>query len=190
MDRREVEKRAIEDFGVKKISDNEYLVPECTVITGGTDIELILDECYKTRAKDVLNSEVINRVRNLAVKPDGTILISLNKKLWLGIPELLYSLSEYLNGTIKGKMVAEGEYRRKIKEALIRYNSFSDEKKQLLPTYVSKYCPTLFDEETQKFKINSEKELTELLNGMNQRYYTTEIDEEKRLANSVTVVEN
>ena len=80
--------------------------------------------------------------------------------------------------------------RRKIKEALIRYNSFSDEKKQLLPTYVSKYCPTLFDEETQKFNINSEKELTELLNGMNQRYYTTEIDEEKRLANSVTVVEN
>lgn len=78
--------------------------------------------------------------------------------------------------------------RRKIKEALIRYNSFSDEKKQLLPNYISKYCPTLFDEETRKFNINSEKELTELLNGMNQRYYTTEIDEEKRLANSITVV--
>lgn len=78
--------------------------------------------------------------------------------------------------------------RRKIKEALIRYNSFSDEKKQLLPNYISKYCPTLFDEETWKFNINSEKELTELLNGMNQRYYTTEIDEEKRLANSITVV--
>lgn len=80
--------------------------------------------------------------------------------------------------------------RRKIKEALARYNTFSDERKQKLPTYVSKYCPALFDEGTQKFKINSEKELTELLNGMNQRYYTTEIDEEKRLANSVTVVEN
>lgn len=38
------------------------------------------------------------------------------------------------------------------------------------------------------FNINSEKELTELLNGMNQRYYTTEIDGEKRIANSVTVV--
>ena len=73
---------------------------------------------------------------------------------------------------------------------MARYNSFSDKRKQKLPTYVSKYCPSLFDEETQKFKINSEKELTELLNGMNQRYYTTEIDEEKRLANSVIVVEN
>lgn len=34
----------------------------------------------------------------------------------------------------------------------------------------------------------SEKELTELLNGMNERYYTTEIDGEKRIANFVTVV--
>ena len=33
-----------------------------------------------------------------------------------------------------------------------------------------------------------EKELTELLNGMNERYYTTEIDGEKRIANFVTVV--
>ena len=78
--------------------------------------------------------------------------------------------------------------RRKIKEALAKYNSFSDERKQKLPSYLSKYCPTLFDEITRRFKINSEKELTELLNGMNQRYYTTEIDEEKRLANSITVV--
>ena len=34
----------------------------------------------------------------------------------------------------------------------------------------------------------SEKELTELLNDMNERYYTTEIDGEKRIANFVTVV--
>lgn len=34
----------------------------------------------------------------------------------------------------------------------------------------------------------SEKELTELLNGMNERYYTTEIDGEKKIANFVTVV--
>ena len=34
----------------------------------------------------------------------------------------------------------------------------------------------------------SEKELTELRNDMNQRYFTTEIDGEKRIANFVTVV--
>lgn len=42
--------------------------------------------------------------------------ISLNKKLRLGIPELLCKLEAYLNGTIKGKMITEGEYRRKVKE--------------------------------------------------------------------------
>lgn len=78
--------------------------------------------------------------------------------------------------------------RRRIKEALDKYNSFNDEKKRMLPIYISKYCPTLYNEENQRFNVSNEKDLTELLNGMNQRYYTTEIDEEKRLANSITVV--
>ena len=43
-----------------------------------------------------------------------------------------------------------------------------------------------YDATTNKFRISNEKELTELLNTLNQRYYTTEIDGEKRLANSVT----
>lgn len=58
------------------------------------------------------------------------------------------------------------------------------------PIYVGKYCPALYDGEIHKFNINSEKDLTELINGMNQRYYTTEFDGEKRLANSITVVED
>nr|WP_294704497.1 hypothetical protein [Prevotella sp.] len=58
------------------------------------------------------------------------------------------------------------------------------------PIYFGKYCPALYDEEPHKFNINSEKDLTELLNGMNQRYYTTVFDGEKRLANSITVVED
>lgn len=78
--------------------------------------------------------------------------------------------------------------RRKIKEALAKYDSFSNERIQRLPTYIGRYCPALYDRESNKFNISNEKELTELLNGMNQRYYTTEIDEEKRLANSVTIV--
>ena len=35
------------------------------------------------------------------------------------------------------------------------------------------------------FDIGSEKELKELIYGIEQRYYTTEIGNEKRLANSV-----
>lgn len=76
--------------------------------------------------------------------------------------------------------------RRRIKEATERYNNFSAEQKGKIPDYISQYCPTLYDATTNKFRISNEKELTELLNTLNQRFYTTEIDSEKRLANSVT----
>ena len=76
-------------------------------LTGGIDVGIVIGEYY------------------VDIEQDDTP-ISLNKKLWLGIPELLYSLSEYLNGTIKGKMVAEGEYRRKIKEEDYTINIYTD----------------------------------------------------------------
>lgn len=79
--------------------------------------------------------------------------------------------------------------RRRIKEASQLYENFSEEQKQQLPNYIGKYCPNLFDEQTQKFKITSEEDLTILLNGLRQRYYTTEIDNRKQLANSVSSVE-
>ena len=76
--------------------------------------------------------------------------------------------------------------RRRIKEASERYHSFSPEQKAKIPSYISKYCPHIYDETTSKFNVNDENNLTDLLNVLNQRYYTTEIDDEKRLANSVT----
>jgi hypothetical protein len=79
--------------------------------------------------------------------------------------------------------------RRKIKEAMERYTHFNEEKKNKLPFYVSNYCPSLFDSHSRKFNIKEEKDLTELLNIINQRYYTTELDAEKMLANSVSNVE-
>ena len=75
--------------------------------------------------------------------------------------------------------------RRRIKEATERYHSFSPEQKAKIPSYISKYCPHIYDEAAGKFNVNDENNLTDLLNVLNQRYYTTEIDDEKRLANSV-----
>ena len=76
--------------------------------------------------------------------------------------------------------------RRRIKEATERYRSFSPEQKARIPSYISKYCPHIYTEATSQFNVNDENSLTDLLNVLNQRYYTTEIDDEKRLANSVT----
>lgn len=78
--------------------------------------------------------------------------------------------------------------RRRIKEALDRYNHFDPDKKAKMPRYIRQYCQELYDENTQKFRVSSEDDLTKLLNIINQRYYTTELDGEKRLANSVTVL--
>ena len=73
--------------------------------------------------------------------------------------------------------------RRKIKEALDMYNNYTAQQKAQLPQYLQKYCPGLsFDSATQKFGITDEKTLTQLLNGLCQRYYTTEISNEKKVA--------
>ena len=76
--------------------------------------------------------------------------------------------------------------RRRIKGATERYCNFSPEQKERIPSYISQYCPHIYDETTGQFNIDNENNLTDLLNVLNQRYYTTEIDNEKRLANSVT----
>lgn len=73
--------------------------------------------------------------------------------------------------------------RRKIKEAMDMYNHYTPQQKTLLPQYLQKYCPGLvFDTATRKFGISDEKALTQLLNGLCQRYYTTEISNEKKVA--------
>lgn len=79
--------------------------------------------------------------------------------------------------------------RRRIKAAMEKYKSFTQEQRLALPAYLREYCPELsFDENTGRFCISREKEATALLNALNQRYYTTAIDGERRLAHSVTVL--
>ena len=77
--------------------------------------------------------------------------------------------------------------RRRIKAAMEKYANFSDEQKMQLPSYLQEYVHEVVFQDG-KFNISTEKELTILLNCFNQRYYTTEIDGEKRLANSVTTI--
>ena len=76
--------------------------------------------------------------------------------------------------------------RRKIREAMDMYNNYTPQQKAQLPIYLQKYCPGLaYNAATSKFAITDEKTLTQLLNGLCQRYYTTEISNEKKVALSV-----
>ena len=73
--------------------------------------------------------------------------------------------------------------RRKIKEALEMYNSYNQDQKERIPGYIQRYCPDLaFDAAANKFEISDDKTLTLFLNGLCQRYYTTEISNEKKVA--------
>jgi len=53
--------------------------------------------------------------------------------------------------------------------------------------YINSYCneKLTFDSKNEKFKITSDEELKYLLYGIEQRFYTTILGDEKRLANSI-----
>ncbi len=77
--------------------------------------------------------------------------------------------------------------RKRLKAAKEKYDSFSTEQKEQLDVYLHDYCPDLLKGD-DGYIVKNEAELTKLLNGINQRYYTTPIDNERRLANSVSVL--
>ena len=81
--------------------------------------------------------------------------------------------------------------RKRIAMAMSSFNNFSTHEKSQIHTYIKDYCANLpFDENNSSFTIKSEDDLKHLLWGIEQRYYTTPIGQEKRVANSISKVEN
>ena len=74
--------------------------------------------------------------------------------------------------------------RKRIALALEALSNFDDEQKSTVFSTVKEYCPQLVAED-DTFKIKTESDLTLLLYGIDQRFYTTPDGKEKRIANSV-----
>lgn len=74
--------------------------------------------------------------------------------------------------------------RKRIALAMDTFNSFTDEQKQQIFTYTQTYCTDIVCSENS-FVISSEEQLKKVLFGIEQRYYTTPLGDEKRLANSI-----
>ena len=74
--------------------------------------------------------------------------------------------------------------RKRIALALDTLKNFEDDDKSKVFTYIQEYCPDLSKSEGA-FSIGSENDLKMLLFGIEQRFYTTVVGEEKRIANSV-----
>ncbi|MBU3715105.1 MAG: hypothetical protein FGM46_09195 [Ferruginibacter sp.] len=79
--------------------------------------------------------------------------------------------------------------RKRIAMAQETLNKFKPSEKKQIFSYIREYCVDLqFDENVEHFSISNEEDLKKLLYGIEQRYYTTRIGNEKRLANSIIPV--
>jgi len=77
--------------------------------------------------------------------------------------------------------------RHRISMAIETMEKFDDRQQQEVVAYIQEYCPTL-SYQGKAFSIGTDNELKSLLYGIEQRYYTTIITKEKRLANSVLAI--
>jgi hypothetical protein len=77
--------------------------------------------------------------------------------------------------------------RKRIALALATLTAMPEPDRKGMLVYIDSYCEKKlkFDHENHKFEITTDDELKLLLYGIEQRFYTTPIGNEKRLANSV-----
>lgn len=77
--------------------------------------------------------------------------------------------------------------RKRIAMAMDTLKKFKPADKRTIFSYIKDYCKDLvFDDKAENFTIETEEHLKLLLYGIEQRYYTTPLGGEKRLANSIT----
>lgn len=70
-----------------------------------------------------------------------------------------------------------------VKETL---NNFSDEEKRAIYDYINQYGRVIYSD--GRFRINNDEDLKFVLWGIEQRFYTTPITGEKRVANSIMAI--
>lgn len=80
--------------------------------------------------------------------------------------------------------------RKRIAMAVETFKSFNDSQRETIFDYIKEYCDEelRYDEEQKQFTISDEEGLKHLLWGIEQRYYTTKVGDEKRVANSVSKI--
>lgn len=146
-------------------------------------------------------SIVINSLPDAIYVKDGDVLyfkkLSIISPIFKGIDELYREATEEeTEEFLKNDFIElEDNYgvenikksnRKRIAMVMETLNSFSYKDKQKILKYTHEYYPALQYEEKKKvFTIGSEDELKYLLWGIEQRYYTTPVTNERRVANSV-----
>lgn len=150
---------------------------------------------YKESSKDIYINESPDAI--YSVKDDVLYFRKLQSivLIFRGIDELYREATdEEVKKFLKNKFIELGEgftsdnvktnNRKRIALAIETLNNFSNKDMKTVFKYIKGYCPEL-SIRGNKFKIHDDDSLKRLLYGIEQRYYTTLVGEEKRLANSV-----
>ncbi len=76
--------------------------------------------------------------------------------------------------------------RKRIALAMTSFANLESHEKEQILDYIHEYCEDIsYDGGEKRFSISTDEELKFLLYGIEQRFYTTMLGEEKRLANSI-----
>ncbi len=78
--------------------------------------------------------------------------------------------------------------RKRIAMAMDTLNGYSESDKKKIFKYIGKYSANIYDPVHNIFNIRNEEELKHLLWGIEQRFYTTVVGREKRVANSIVLI--
>ncbi|MCI6690900.1 MAG: hypothetical protein MR510_00210 [Clostridium sp.] len=76
-ERKEIEDKAYEQYGILKLSDDLYLYPETSFTTGSLDLKLFLESDLGMKIEEVLEAEVIDSINSIVDLPKQTVNIFL-----------------------------------------------------------------------------------------------------------------
>lgn len=89
------------------------------------------------------------------------------------------------------KIKVNSANRKRIAMAIETLSSLEEAQKAQIHNYIKEYCPDLeFSEDNSQFTIANEDHLKNLIFGIEQRFYTTLVGNERRLANSISKILN
>lgn len=149
------------------------------------------------------NRLVLNPLPDAIYRPSSDMLIFRDlpaiAPIFHGVDELFreategqveeFLLSDFISSSIPAPNVSKPN-RKRIALALESLKNMSPEQQHGIVGYIANYLDGKieFDESTKKFKISTDDDLKHLIFGIEQRYYTTQIGDEKRLANSIVTL--
>lgn len=76
-ERKELEDKAYEQYGILKLSDDLYLYPETSFTTGSLDLKVFIESKLDMKIEELLETEVIDSINNIVDLPNRTVNIFL-----------------------------------------------------------------------------------------------------------------